>query len=481
MDKAIPPEIIYGVCSLLSVDDILSFRLVNKLFADIGAAYMLPEVTFYMHQQELNRLKEISLHPVFSKHVKSLTYFAQALDSPKLTWREFMHDHKREMRWNSKLKKLNLTPAQLMAEYKKYIDALAEQDAIFSSRYDIALLSDILPRFPQLKVLTMSAGNTFYEGHYRLHRKKPLDDFLRNGYMTSIHPEGKRPLDALLTANAQAQCALTSLRAGSLHWRFFKRSSRQLTRMFRPLANLTSIQLTVSVDPADEKIREGNSLRKCQRVLAKGAIRKILGSMPQLRSVRIEIINLECDEKEKGAWLRDIIEPGFHWPNLKELVLGGIASNRTELMNALVLHKDTLQKLCLRDITLASTSWKKLLPDIRKHLCLAEACICGDIYGQYEDEDDMIDPLDHLMGPPEEGLQYWDLSVPEVGPHDMRDSINMYCRQGGQRYPDELPLVRFPVFFDSPLACLGSNSRPTPSLLLSFSTKLRDFYSSNDS
>lgn len=439
MDK-IPPEIIYVVCSLLNVDDILNFRLVNKLFSDVGAAYMLPEVTFYMHQDELDRLEAISLHPVFSKHVSSLTYFAETVDSPKVTWREFLRDHKRKTRWNNRVRKLNLTPSQLIAEYKRYCDAVDEQEKLLETKEDLDLLKKVLPRFPKLEALTMSAGNLFYEGRYRTQREKPFADFLWNDYMSDIHPEGKRPLQALLMANAHAPCALTTLRAGTLHWRFFKRSERELTRMFRPLTNLTSIELSITVDPADERIHEGNSLRKCQRVLAKGSIRNILKSMPKLQCLCIEILNLECDEQEKGAWLRDIIEPGFHWSNLKELVLGGIVANRMELMNVLVRHKDTLRRLCLRDVALASTSWRKFLPDIRNRLRLEEACICGDIHGEREDEDDVADMFSHPVYQP--GLEYWDLSVPEVGSHEMRQSINMYCRQGGERYPDELPLVR---------------------------------------
>ncbi|KAH8162388.1 hypothetical protein CIB48_g5839 [Xylaria polymorpha] len=437
MDK-IPPEIIYLFCSLLDVDDILNFRLVNKLFADIGAAYMLPEVTFYMHQEEFKRLEEISLHPIFSKHVSSLTYFAETLDSPKVSWREFVRDHKTKMRWNGKLRKLNLTPGQLMGEYKKYSDAVDEQDRLMIEKRDTDLLKEVLPRFPKLAALTMSAGNFYYEGRYRTQRKKPFADVLRSGFMSGIHPEGKRPLDALLVANAHSPCALTTLRAGSLHWRFFKRSERDLARMFKPLANLTSIELTVNVDPADERIHEGNSLRKCQRLLAKGAIRKILKSMPHLECMYVEILNLECDQQEKGACLKDVIEPGFHWPNLKQLVLGGIVGERTEFVKALLPHKDTLRRLCLRDVTLASTSWRKFLPDIRKHLHLEEACICGDIYGLCEDEADMQESWGFPLDPP--GLEYWDLSVPEVGTHLMRQSINMYCRQGGEKYPDELPL-----------------------------------------
>ncbi|KAI1755898.1 hypothetical protein F4782DRAFT_487572 [Xylaria castorea] len=437
MDR-VPPEILYVVCSLLDVDDILSFRLVNKLFADIGAAYMLPEATFYMHQEEFDRLQTISLHPIFSKHVSSLTYFAETLDSPKVSWREFVRDHKSKMRWNGKLRKLNLTAGQLMAEYKKYSDAVDEQDKLMLAKKDVDLLKEVLPRFPKLECLTMSAGNLFYEGRYRTQREKPFADVLRSGYMSGIHPEGKRPLDALLLANANSPCALRTLRAGSLHWRFFKRSERDLVRMFRPLANLTSIELSVNVDPADERIHEGNSLRKCQRLLAKGAIRKILKSMPHLECLYVEILNLECDQQEKGACLKDIIEVGFHWPNLKELVLGGIVGDRAEFMKVFLPHKNTLQKLCLRDVTLANTSWEKFLPDIRRNLRLEEACICGDIYGQNEDGADMHNTWSDALELP--GLEYWDLSVPEVGSHDMRQSINMYCRQGGEKYPDELPL-----------------------------------------
>ncbi|KAI0423883.1 hypothetical protein F5Y09DRAFT_326124 [Xylaria sp. FL1042] len=439
----VPPELVYGICSLLSVDDILNFRLVNKLSADVGAAFMLPEVTFYMHRVDLDRLEAISLHPIFSKHVTSLTYFAETLDSPQVSWREFVQDHKRRMRWDGNLRKSNAMPAQLMAEYKRYRDAVDEQDKLMEGKRDLDLLKEVLPRFPRLKQLTMSAGNLFYEKCYQTRRNKPLSEFFQIGYMGGAHPEGKRQLDALLRANAHSPCALTSFRAGTVHWRFFKRSERELTRMFKPLANLTSIELSVSVDPADERIHEGNSLRKCLRVLSKGAMRNIFQHMPQLETLCVEILSLEYDAIEKAAVLRDIIAPGFRWPNLKELVLGGFAGDRTEIMNVLLLHKNTLRKLCLRDVTLVSTSWRRLLPDIRKNLRLEEACICGDIYGIHEQgpDPDMDGPLvNDPMDIP--NLEYWGLSVPEVDFDDMRDSINMYCRQGGEKYPDEVPLSR---------------------------------------
>ncbi|CAJ2503846.1 Uu.00g112400.m01.CDS01 [Anthostomella pinea] len=441
MDR-IAPEILYIVCSFLSVDDIINFRLVTKSFADIGAAYMLPEVTFFMHGEELERLRAISLHPVFSRNICSLTYFAQALDYPKVSFHEFRRDHKRELRWNSKLKKLNLSFHQLMDEYRKYESAADEQTAIMNGKLDIQVLQEVLPRLTSLQRMTMSAGNIFYEGRVKKNpRHKPMEDIMRgNNSLAALNPEGARPLEALLKANADVKCALKSLRAGTLHWRFFKRSAAELMRMFKPLSGLWSIEFIISVEPADERRHESNSAGKCRRVLAKGALRNIFKSMTELRSLCVEIDSMECEDLDKGAGLEHLIEPGFKWPHLRELVIGGVDCDRQELMNVLETHSSTLQRLCLRDICLISTSWKKLLPEIRKNMFLVEACICGDLYGRDEDGEEPNDPFwttGHL-GP---DLEYWDLSVPEVGDHEMRDSINVYCRFGGHLYPDEVPLT----------------------------------------
>ncbi|KAI1809185.1 hypothetical protein GGS20DRAFT_573097 [Poronia punctata] len=438
--EQVPTEILYVICSLLSIDDVLGFRLVQKRWAEIGAAFMLPEVTFYIHPQELQRLKEISLHPVISRHVLSLTYFAQTFDSPAISWRQFVREHKQRMRWNCKLKKLNLTPSQLMAEYRKYAEAVAQQDAIEKGGYDVAVLDEVLPRFIRLEAMTMSAGQLFYEGRIRTRRKSPLREYLWSNCLSRIHPEGKRQLEALLQTNARANCALTALRAGSLHWRFFKRSEHELMYLFQPLANLTYIELNISVDPADERINEGNSLAKCQRLLSRGGLRKVLKSMPLLRTLNVEVANFQCNIRERGACLRDIIEPGFRWQHLTELVLGGLATDRQELADTLQLHNSTLSNLCLRDMTLQSTSWRKLLPYIRNNLYLQDACICGDIYGHLEDYQEAEEEDSQSEFSEEGELEHWHLSVPELDGHDMRESINMYCREGGQKYPDELPV-----------------------------------------
>ncbi|RYP28257.1 hypothetical protein DL767_007307 [Monosporascus sp. MG133] len=93
MDK-LSPEILHIIASLLSVDDLLIFRLVSKSFADVGAAYLLPEATFYAHEGEVERLRAISLHPIFSRNVKSLRYAGDTRRFPPPPFRGFVRNHK---------------------------------------------------------------------------------------------------------------------------------------------------------------------------------------------------------------------------------------------------------------------------------------------------------------------------------------------------------------------------------------------------
>ncbi|KAK5633930.1 hypothetical protein RRF57_009644 [Xylaria bambusicola] len=436
MMENIPPEIIYVVCSFLDVENILNFRLVGRLFADIGAAYMLPDVSFNLHREDLNRLSAISLHPVLSKHVRSLTYFAEIIDLPKASWIEFVQNHQGRMRWNGMLRRQNnKTPSQLTSEYKRYSEAIDEQENLIEGEWDLRVLEEVLPRFPNLKTLHMSATEPFYERCNHGQMKRPLSEFLQKGYVGSAHPEGKRTLDTLLRANAHAPCAITTLQITMVHWKFFKRSERELSRLFKPLANLTSIMLSISIESLDERMYDGLSLGKCQRVFAKGSLRKILRRMPQLRLLHLEMRNSICEQPERGVQLHDIIEPGFHWPDLEEIALHGVAGDRVEFMDLFSRHKNKLRKLRLSDVTLTSTSWRKLLPDIRRKLHLDVVCICGNIYGRREDEDDPPGPLEGLPD-----LEVWGWAPPEFEVNNMRDSIDMYCRQGGTNYPDELPL-----------------------------------------
>ena len=79
MDR-LPVEILHGICTRLRArKNVLSFRLVCKTFAAIGAQYMLPQVPVAFLRQSFRRLKAISEHPVISQYVNTIIYQADVL------------------------------------------------------------------------------------------------------------------------------------------------------------------------------------------------------------------------------------------------------------------------------------------------------------------------------------------------------------------------------------------------------------------
>ncbi|KAI2632744.1 hypothetical protein GGS21DRAFT_521061 [Xylaria nigripes] len=427
MDQ-LPVEILHLICSQLSVRDVANFRLVNNLLAAIGAAYMLPAVTFRISPAEIDRLKAISLHPIFSKYVRSITYGTETFHPSQMNAVNMTRYFDSPAVALSNLHAL--TPYQYTAAYDEYYDNYGQQAEPFPVEINATdLFREILPRFPNLNAFTVMVGDFFDKIRYLRRERSHFAGSPRGYTFSPIYAEDKHPLQMLLMANAHAPRAVKSLHMGSVHWQFFGQNEQNLLRMFQPLANLTSIELNIAIH-SNDGLDTVDLVMGCRNVLSRGSIRKILTSMPQLQFLCVDIEDLIDPYFEKGAWLKDVIEPGFHWPNLRELALGGMMADRTEIMDVLMQHKNTLQKLCLRNITLSSTSWWKLLPDIRRNLYLQDVCICGILHGKYENGD-----------PParRRSFQSWRL-LGDTGDTSLWESVNMYCRLGGTKYPDEIPL-----------------------------------------
>lgn len=57
------------------------------------------------------------------------------------------------------VRRRNLSTTQLMAEYRKYEEAADRQTAIMTAQTDVEVLKEVMPRFPNLQQITMSAGH----------------------------------------------------------------------------------------------------------------------------------------------------------------------------------------------------------------------------------------------------------------------------------------------------------------------------------
>lgn len=424
------PEILHVVCTFLDIENILRFRMVSRAFAEIGAAYMLPEVSFYMFDGEFERLRAIAAHPIIAKHVRSLTYFAEVMDNEIVPINEFIREHRRNQVNNManflRTDSLNerLTLPQIQRAYKEYENIMKKQEKILDSHTDVECLKEVIPKFTNLRQATMSSGHEFYEGRRDVRKIRDSPFKLSPLWPGSdLQPEGKRHLNSLIAALISSNCQLESFRAGVIDWKFFKNFTDIPDKLTDTLKYLKRIELAIDADPQENV----SSIARCRRVMETGIIRKLLKPLEHLEVLHVTLYPVEWAEEEWPAAMEDIIAANHKWPNLKELVLGGFITNRHDLMRFLVEHKGTLKRLCLRDLSIGETSWWNFLPEIRNQLNLEDSCICGDIVGNSEDDSQMVP------------TEYWDLSTPDVCRDKLRESINAYCRGSGS-YPDEIPL-----------------------------------------
>ncbi|KAL9109241.1 MAG: hypothetical protein Q9187_008193, partial [Circinaria calcarea] len=76
----VPPELLALVCQFLSLRDVKSARLVCQLFNFAASQFLISEVYLSSSKRDLDVLKSVSQHPVFSKHVTDLVYDCRVFD-----------------------------------------------------------------------------------------------------------------------------------------------------------------------------------------------------------------------------------------------------------------------------------------------------------------------------------------------------------------------------------------------------------------
>ncbi|KAL1881834.1 zinc metalloprotease [Diaporthe australafricana] len=440
--NSLSAELWHIVASHLSIEDATRLRLASRFFADVAGTHILPEVTFYMHGDDLARLRGIAANSILAPNVKSVTYFAMVYESPAVPFEGFVHNHEESLRFKIPLSQSKWATeaepaddAMMKLEYENYQRMVVAQDRIKDDMADLVCLKDAFARFTSLKHVTMSSNNLFYEG-WTHHKPSPFQTAVRVP-SDWTHPEGVRHLEVMLEALAYNKHSVKSLRAGTFDYSFFDKSSTELARLFRPVLNAVYVDLEISMELDNHGNDIDDNTEKCRRLLERGMLRDLLGPMKKLDTLCV-VFHGDFGSSNCPATLKDVIGPSHHWPHLTHLELSKIECDRQALFRVLELHKDTLRRLCLQDIDLGETSWEELLPDIRKTLYLEDACVCGTLTGRSED----------TAG--DARLESWDVSVVGLWENDMRASINLYCRNNGKDYPDELPLTEEVVrkYFD---------------------------------
>jgi len=76
----LPHELARYTFAKLERVDLKNIRLTCKTFGDIGAETLLPVIHVVFTKQSFERLRDVSLHRIFSLHVNEIVYEADRLD-----------------------------------------------------------------------------------------------------------------------------------------------------------------------------------------------------------------------------------------------------------------------------------------------------------------------------------------------------------------------------------------------------------------
>ncbi|KAJ1335679.1 F-box/TPR repeat protein Pof3 [Microdochium nivale] len=505
MDR-LSPEILHMVCNYLSGSDICNFRLANRTLAHFGECYLIPDVRFYLHGEELRRLRGIAGHKVLAQHVKSLTYSCDLLDAQdqqhlvSFAW-SYAATHcagrVRDLYDGTELKKF------VMDLYRAYEADVQAQEDIIRTEADIQCLKEVLPSFTSVRRIAIHANLAHNDSldqpatlpsaytQSKRHGKKLAIEQLGGHFMDHLHPLGCRHTESVLSGLTDAHAAtLQSFYAGSLSWRFFDRDAAEVVQLLRPLRNIKHLELVIesALDP-HFSLRE--SVAQCRRVMGSRRghpLREALKSMRRLTTLKISFAHSrsgsgDTDSPPLAADLADVLEPGYRWENLRELHLQGVDASRHALVDILQRHRGSLEKLSLEDCGLQNTSWHRFLPDVRRHTILRDFQVSGVLQGRSE-EDAAAAAADHhirttqssLAGPkkgllplserwclPRDGDKYVD--YPSLV---LKESINDYCRLGGQLYSGECPILTCPALTTAaPTTMMATTTTTTTTMVAS--------------
>lgn len=433
-----------GKCQVIAL-----LRLVCKTFAAVGLHYLVPEVHLIFKSSSFEHLRQISEHPVISKHVETLFYEADTLTSYDTmkewknniivpAWFQSLPDNwagppspsagEREHRaYTRDMERRRAGPRhtqpekQLKMAYEKYQKYLSDQNRMQICDYNADAIREAMVRMPNLKTIEMSIECCLYGGSSekvgRAFAKAYQSVYGDNGWKESC---GVPTMRSLLLGASHAGLRLQGLRCGYVHWEIFKQSGEVFEEMENAVQHLTMLNLHITTRISDDAQRHSSDedyyhsqIPACAKYLKEsGRLQEFVVAAPDLR---ILDIRFDMENPYPPAGLKQIVGD-FTWHSLQHVAFTVLQTTENELMQFYSRHASTLSEIYLDNIRLTMGSWPRLLQRMRKALCLKKATICGDVASS--------DP---------EGIFYFGLS-PEM--HDseenvLRNVVERYLMLGG--------------------------------------------------
>lgn len=406
---ALPPEVLHSILSNVRRQDVPSTRLSCSLLARIGAEYLTQYFRLSYTHEGFKALREMSKHPVISKQIRALYVSVDCVNQNKTfdDWVEAFPPAQRLIE-HDEARSFGSSDAQDESALQRAesLEALTEKDLQSRVRYD--------------EVQGILAGVDRAHFHAFFHRCLNIEtvalsfscnstrrtgDFLPDYRPTGFNAKGEYNaltvgVDVLVSLCEAARAPGTTLKRLSvldIGAKLPVPSTTSFSQTRHALKHLHEFHLKIAEPPADLWTAAPipdvdnspwitstgshrrfytwhtypdtiDSLRLRFRV---GCLRKLVNSMPSLRSLRIHLPFLG-----DGGWqevqLSDVVG-SFLWDKLRDFGLREFATTEETLVKFILRHP-RLRRLSLSNIYLSAGTWESVFARIAGQLPRLRKC-----------------------------------------------------------------------------------------------------------
>ncbi len=353
---------------------IKQLRLVNKDYALVAAEPLFSEIYLMLKPESFERMRQISVHPSYSKLVKSLRYEPDGLVKYS-DYRDWVESHPSATRylskneqWQAMLARLTKYTGEhgyeagcqnyeeqyavaiqsdewLRSNYNPYQKNFQDQAFIRQREHNRGLFMEAMARLPGLEHVIVNFEYGIMKQMAALRKSFPVTDEWSRAAEEKI-PQGVMQLRSILLSAQDADTRLKVLRCGEIHWKFFRLPEADFDRIKSALSHLTHIEIAIEGSRCHTN---KNNPRLCQ----------FLSVAKNLRILKVQ------------SWteLKDCVGQNT-WRFLTSVQIWYLDADEDSLVDFLERHAGTLQDLTLRRVKLLKGSWLSALPRVREAIKL---------------------------------------------------------------------------------------------------------------
>ncbi|KAL8765943.1 MAG: hypothetical protein Q9209_007140 [Squamulea sp. 1 TL-2023] len=413
MDR-LPPELLHAVFAVASTIDVPNLRLTCRSFAEAGFEYLAKDLKLLFNSKSLDRVTEISKHPLLSKRVQSLNYRIDSLKRcsvdelyqsrfPLIDLRQRLDRKDRGPLPNRARRAYNRelvrsshpqpTPRQLSTVKRNYFALLEDQRELREKRgFAFNELVDMIGCLPNLKHVALSNSHDVTRKDIDFHKSYPsdnpykeIDPRLKGDEGMQSH-RGVYQLITLLSAVDRAGTKLESLSFGFVDWRVFEEpDSNGFEMALRVAQTLKYVTMRLFMECSGP--RHYVNTIGCRELFRQGRPLILLQSMPYLRNLDLYVkSSFGTNSADNTIDLRSLF--GAHtWSDLQRISVHLFNTTQDELLGFFDRHVTTLKVVELTCGWIHQGSWSDVFTAVRRSSLKLNDCKLNNLWNIGDDTD----------------------------------------------------------------------------------------------